>query len=327
VRLFSGLSEQNLEDIAVMVKSRKFPGDSVIFRENDFSKDVYIINSGKISIRKTFVGDNKEEELVLLGRGALLGEMAALEEGRRSATAVAVMEEAEVYLISGQNFLQILEKYPKVSINLNKIYSHRLRETTGKLLKYIQSLESSKKEVRVEDRIACLQGFLTEKPLQKTFQPAFSFTSLKEDSKPCSSLSINDLKYISPSVKSRKILFKKESIEELIKEVRDYVNSDGKDVKDINEKLNDYISILSEERDKLKEKGLPPGDEGKFKEARDVLIDGVSCLKEFLDMLFLALKEKDPAKIDSSEKIKDRAFEKMVIYFNLRQEIKSSLGG
>ncbi|MEQ8187051.1 MAG: cyclic nucleotide-binding domain-containing protein [Candidatus Eremiobacterota bacterium] len=138
IAIFDRLTEEALEDIATVVEYKKLPEHSVIFKEQDLGKEIYIINSGRVSIRKSLEQKGeKEEELVILGKGSIIGEMAALDGSPRSASAVVVLGDAEVFKIPIQNFMNLLMKYPAISINLNKIFCKRLREINGKLMEHL----------------------------------------------------------------------------------------------------------------------------------------------------------------------------------------------
>ncbi|OYV91090.1 MAG: hypothetical protein B7Z68_10995 [Acidobacteria bacterium 21-70-11] len=67
----------------------RFPAGSVIFREGDLGREMFIIQKGHVRISLS-VGDH-EQEVAVLEKGDFFGEMALLEQSpARSATAVAV---------------------------------------------------------------------------------------------------------------------------------------------------------------------------------------------------------------------------------------------
>ena len=63
-----------------------FPAGKVLFREGDAGEDMYIIQSGRVAIKKR-TGANKDVTLAVLEKGDFFGEMAVLERMPRSATA------------------------------------------------------------------------------------------------------------------------------------------------------------------------------------------------------------------------------------------------
>jgi CRP/FNR family transcriptional regulator, cyclic AMP receptor protein len=88
VALFQGLTQPQLMKIAGVAKERAFEGSSHIFREGDPGLSMYIIGSGKVRISKQLPGIG-EEALAILEPGQYFGEMALVEEGPRSADAIA----------------------------------------------------------------------------------------------------------------------------------------------------------------------------------------------------------------------------------------------
>lgn len=145
IGLFEGTKETERKKIAALIEIKTFPEGSVIFKENDYSKEIYIINRGRISIRKSIKPGEPEEELVILGKGSVTGEMSALDGSKRSATAIVIPGDAELYMIKGEDFIKILKTCPEVSINMNKIYAGRLRETSEKAMKYLEKTDRALK--------------------------------------------------------------------------------------------------------------------------------------------------------------------------------------
>jgi CRP/FNR family cyclic AMP-dependent transcriptional regulator len=73
--------------------------------------------------------DRREVVLALRGPGELIGEMAALGAGRRTATGVA-LEEVEVGFLSAQELLSFLREHPDAGLVLIRMLVRRLAEAT-----------------------------------------------------------------------------------------------------------------------------------------------------------------------------------------------------
>lgn len=73
--------------------------------------------------------DQREVVLALRGPGELIGEMAALGAGRRTASAVTI-DEAEVGLLPAGEFLEFLRVHPDASLVLIRMLVRRLSDTT-----------------------------------------------------------------------------------------------------------------------------------------------------------------------------------------------------
>ena len=65
-----------------------FKKDEIIFREGEQGSVMYLIVTGRVGIYVGY-GTEKKTQLTVMGSGAVLGEMAVVEEAPRSATALA----------------------------------------------------------------------------------------------------------------------------------------------------------------------------------------------------------------------------------------------
>jgi len=136
--IFGVLSRSKIKKISPLLRKKKFESDEVIFEEGVKSDDLYIIRSGKVIIYKYIDQERTRfEVLATLCKGDILGEMAVLDDQPRSASAKAVIEPCELYCMDKKDFLDILQKYPEISLNLNKIYCQRLRATSKQLVDYL----------------------------------------------------------------------------------------------------------------------------------------------------------------------------------------------
>ena len=107
------------------------PGE-VVFSEGDESDLAYLIVRGRVSVH---IGRGEaKRQLAELGAGEVFGEMGLIEEGARSATAVA--EDYTVCAVyTPTELLDVLEHNPAEAIVFVKTLVHRLRETNRKLLR------------------------------------------------------------------------------------------------------------------------------------------------------------------------------------------------
>lgn len=105
VHLFSGLDAGDLEQLAaIAVRGEAAPGQ-IIIRQNTTGTKMYIIASGSVQV---FVeGFADERPLVVLGRGQVVGEMALVDHGYRSAS-VRVTEEGCTYYVIEREDMEAL---------------------------------------------------------------------------------------------------------------------------------------------------------------------------------------------------------------------------
>jgi CRP-like cAMP-binding protein len=107
-----------------------FDNGQVLFHEGDEGDDMYIIQSGRVAIKKK-VKDG-DTTLAVLEKGDFFGEMAILERLPRSASA-EVVEEGELIVISGEMFGDMIKANPEIAVRMLRKQSIRLRETNRQL--------------------------------------------------------------------------------------------------------------------------------------------------------------------------------------------------
>ena len=104
---------------------RKHPAGTVLFREGDPGRTMYVIRSGKVNIWKE-ISDN-DITLAVLGPGEFFGEMAILEGLPRSAGA-KVVEDALLIELDKDAFGTLVRKNGEIALRLMRRLSSRLRE-------------------------------------------------------------------------------------------------------------------------------------------------------------------------------------------------------
>jgi len=107
-----------------------FDNGQVLFHEGDEGDDMYIIQSGRVAIKKKV--KDSDTTLAVLEKGDFFGEMAILERLPRSATA-EVVEEGDLIVISGEMFGDMIKANPEIAVRMLRKQSIRLRETNRQL--------------------------------------------------------------------------------------------------------------------------------------------------------------------------------------------------
>lgn len=107
------------------------PGE-ILIDEGTESEHLYIIVSGSIEVQFFLTYENAFQEICRLRAGAIVGEMAMLEEDVHSARTV-VREKARFLTISNRELFALLEAEPRIGFrfmhNMGRILSKRLRFT------------------------------------------------------------------------------------------------------------------------------------------------------------------------------------------------------
>jgi CRP/FNR family cyclic AMP-dependent transcriptional regulator len=131
IPLFSGLSPDKLAQLAAAALYQSFPRGQIIFSRGDAGDRAFVIVNGAIDL---VIDSPDGRELILsrLGPGEHFGEMALLDENRRSASARAAVR-TELVVVLRTNFMQCLEQYPDMSRQIIHSLAHRLRVADEKI--------------------------------------------------------------------------------------------------------------------------------------------------------------------------------------------------
>jgi CRP-like cAMP-binding protein len=101
------------------------PPGTVLFREGETGKTMYVLQSGRVRITKKGIGTEPVKLLAELGPGEFFGEMAILNDKPRNATA-EVIEEARLLTIDARTFEQMVVGNTEIAVRLIKKLARRL---------------------------------------------------------------------------------------------------------------------------------------------------------------------------------------------------------
>ncbi len=101
-----------------------------LFRENDRSRELYIIQSGRMKVYRTSGG--REIELATLGPGGVVGEMSLIDGKPRSAS-VKALEDSNVIIIDADTFHKKIKGVPPWFLSMIKTTCMKIRQTNKRL--------------------------------------------------------------------------------------------------------------------------------------------------------------------------------------------------
>jgi CRP-like cAMP-binding protein len=119
----------------------------VLFHEGDDGEEMYIIQSGKVAIKKQ-VKDG-EAVLATLEKGDFFGEMAILERMPRSAAA-EIVEEGDLIVINGETFGDMIKANPEIAVRMLRKYSLRLRDADRQIAQALAHHDGSLPDEKAE---------------------------------------------------------------------------------------------------------------------------------------------------------------------------------
>jgi CRP/FNR family cyclic AMP-dependent transcriptional regulator len=129
--LFRGLEPATFERIAALSAQRSYRRGEVVFSHGDPGDALFAVVTGRIRI-STGSAAGREIFLNIMEPGDTFGEIALLDGGPRTATATAMAPAVLVSVRRGPLF-ELLEREPKVALELLRLAGERLRWTSGLL--------------------------------------------------------------------------------------------------------------------------------------------------------------------------------------------------
>lgn len=99
VDLFEGLSDQELDQVAAICIERRFDPGELITKEGETGSEMFVITDGFVEILLGERPATSARVVVSLGPGQIIGEMALVDQGPRSATVRATSKPTVVQAI------------------------------------------------------------------------------------------------------------------------------------------------------------------------------------------------------------------------------------
>jgi CRP/FNR family cyclic AMP-dependent transcriptional regulator len=110
-----------------------------LFEEGDEGDHVFFVSSGAVDVLK-HVDDDESVALTCLRKGRSVGEMAMIDQLKRSAT-IRARERSNILCMSRSQFDDLLARYPALGIKILKgiavMLSQNLRKTASRLADYM----------------------------------------------------------------------------------------------------------------------------------------------------------------------------------------------
>jgi CRP-like cAMP-binding protein len=156
VPLFSALAPEELGRVADVAVPRRFEAGQAVFHEGDTSDTCYVIRRGHARALRAHQ-DGRSITLAQFGPGDIFGELAMLDEERRSAT-IETLEEMEAIAILGADMRRLLREHPDISVKLIIALGRRLRETNERLTRQSFQTVQSRVATALGQLVAAAQG-------------------------------------------------------------------------------------------------------------------------------------------------------------------------
>jgi CRP/FNR family transcriptional regulator, dissimilatory nitrate respiration regulator len=129
IPLFHGLTPKHYDELTMIVIDQVVPRGQMIFSQGDDATGLYVVISGRVKIFKLSL-EGKEQILHLFGAGEPIGEVAVF-AGEKFPAYAEALEESRLFFFPRPAFIDLIRKYPTVSLNMLAVLSLRLRKFTS----------------------------------------------------------------------------------------------------------------------------------------------------------------------------------------------------
>jgi CRP/FNR family transcriptional regulator len=185
VPAFSGLAENELQQLKAIAVDKTSSKGSLIFSEGEKANGFYVVVEGQIKVYK-LSPDGKEQILHIFGPGEPVGEVPVF-TGRNFPANAEAISNSHLLFFPRSAFLDLISRNPSLSLNMLAVLSKRLRQFTvqienlslkevpGRLASYLIVLadeQSGSDEVTLpisKGQLASLLGTIPE-TLSRIFQ-------------------------------------------------------------------------------------------------------------------------------------------------------------
>jgi uncharacterized membrane protein len=116
VKLFELLSDEDRAALAAVVDNIHVTAGQTLFEAGHPGESLFVVRSGEIEL---FIKDNTGQKIVLMNavEGGLFGELALLDRGARTATAVA-LSDSELLELDREDLLLLFQRHPDSAVSM-----------------------------------------------------------------------------------------------------------------------------------------------------------------------------------------------------------------
>ncbi len=151
VELFEHVSDEDRVRLAEFIDITQLAAGETLFTAGAPGESLYVVRSGEIEL---FIRDTAGQKIALAiaGVGEVFGELALLDRGPRTATAIA-MTDCELLELDRDDLLLLFQKSPNAALRLLAAMSHMTRKAD----ELLRTRVSRNVNEEVEEKISTLQ--------------------------------------------------------------------------------------------------------------------------------------------------------------------------
>lgn len=169
-QLFAALPEEELDHLLDIVHLVSMPKDCILCNEGEIGDRMYLILDGQVEVILA-LGREEERILSVLGPGEYFGEMSLLESGGIRTATVRTLSPIEIIEITRTDFDNLLDRWPKLAIDMLRELSLRLRNMEKATIQDLQE-KNQKLAAAYNDLRAAQVQIIEKEKLEKELQVA-----------------------------------------------------------------------------------------------------------------------------------------------------------
>jgi CRP/FNR family transcriptional regulator, cyclic AMP receptor protein len=131
VPLFGTMNAEDLAAIVPFLHRRNFAPNQLVFSKGDQAEELYLLLSGRMKI-SVLAPDGRELAFRTAGPGQMVGEIAVLDGGTRTADMTS-LSQSEVLVLGKASLARLIADRPAINRDLVQFLCQRLRDTTEQL--------------------------------------------------------------------------------------------------------------------------------------------------------------------------------------------------
>src|SRR5260370_17880976 len=151
LHLFEHLQEEDGQRVAGVMDEIELPASPVLFRTGEPGDSLFIVRSGEVEL---YIKDTAGQKIVLTiaREGEMFGELALLDSGARTATAIALAD-SQLLVLDRDDLLLLFQRTPAAALRLLAAMSHMTRRAD----ELLRTRFSRNFNEEVEERLTPLQ--------------------------------------------------------------------------------------------------------------------------------------------------------------------------
>jgi CRP/FNR family cyclic AMP-dependent transcriptional regulator len=165
VELFEHLTDEDRRSLAEVIDRRSLAAGETLFNAGEPGDSLFVVQAGEVEL---YIKDTAGQKIVLTvaGRGEIFGELSLLDQGARTATAVAQID-SELLELDRDDLLLLFKKTPAAALGLLAAMGHMTRKADALLRTRVSRNANEEAEeqrgfiLRVADWVSWFSGSMS----------------------------------------------------------------------------------------------------------------------------------------------------------------------